>query len=853
MEGASSVRTSPHRVGFAGALVTLASVLLAGPAATSAQAVEPIRLFARVLIPSPGGDQAAGFARALSRGPQDTVAVGAPIAVPQGGTDPVGRVFVFSDLFNFDPTVDFVALDGPAANGLFGAALADLDASGALLIGAPGEDAGRGALYRAPQGGPPLTRTGAPSSLAAGAAFGSALAPAGPGFAVVGAPGAAGGAAFDIGLDDPPPPPLPLPPPLASDGALFGAAVEVSDDGDRAFVGAPFASGPLGDVGAVYVFDLSTGVLLCTLADPTPQPQDGFGASLAAGPGFVVVGAPFADAGSQSQLVEGAGAVYVFDDPVLCPPSGIALPIATIGNPDPTADTAFGTAVAVFGQAPEDLRILVGAPFDDSDARDGGAVYQFYGDRATPDFGLPLRQQPRLVPIIEGFDQFGARFGSSIAPIGSDFLAVAAPGADGATNAAVVVFHTDDCGHVFALGLERAGDAATTDFVENCACGPTEGMSCSDGIPCTTPDRCVGLKCIGTPGDCPKDPNPCFVARCDPNAGGCVSELDPTVCDDGDPCTIDSCNPATGQCNPPIRANGCTCKNDAACDDHDICDGGEVCARCKGCDLYRTGRACCDKPRTCVTEFAGPPAGTSCNDGNACTQGDVCTGGKCSGTPCDDRNPCTVEHCDAVLGCVSQALDCDDHDSCTADSCVAGSCQHTRVDVAPCTSACVDGAADCYDGDPCTQDTCNAGSCQHTRLDGLSCPPACVDGAADCNDGDPCTRDTCNAGICGHQPLQGFDAVRCTFDAACAGQDVMPVVTKLQKTGDLIERAGQTEKKSRRRTLACKAIATTRRARKLAQRLSRKDHVATPCRDGLVDALMRQAVTARSLFTGGCP
>jgi hypothetical protein len=108
-------------------------------------------------------------------------------------------------------------------------------------------------------------------------------------------------------------------------------------------------------------------------------------------------------------------------------------------------------------------------------------------------------------------------------------------------------------------------------------------------------------------------------------------------------------------------------------------------------------------------------------------------------------------------------------------------------------------------------------------------------------------------GACGHDALHGFEAVTCTYVMACTGQDVTAVATKLQKTGDLIAQADQTGKKSKRRKLACKAIATTKRAKKLAQRLGRKGNVAIPCRDELVDALVGQAAAARALFKGRCP
>jgi hypothetical protein len=517
-----------------------------------------------------------------------------------------GRVFPFRFIYpRLDPRPDSPVDGSPAANGLFGAALArlkdDLQSSPGdyLLIGAPGEDEKRGVVYLYLNGVEKILRLTPepPLSLSPGAAFGSAIAAAGQ-LALVGAPGTpatGGGSAFLLNFHSLPDPPMfsKLESPKPTAGTLFGAAVALSSDGSYALVGAPFEDG---GKGAVYVFKTSDASLVCTFVDPNPAPaaQDGFGTSLATGndlvtgKDFVIVGAPFADAG----LVEGAGEAHVFDltfdDTTPCPPSGIATPTVTITNPAPSFDAGFGTAVAV-----TDLRILVGAPLDDPPgAPDGGVVYQFDGDRMSQDFGKRLTQE-RLLPVFPGFSHPGARFGSVIAPIavtGSDpVVAVSAPGNGETSNAAVLVF-AEDISTAAPLALTRAFAQRDCSQIPGCttppdggpaicscvaSCSDSEGCHCQDdGIDCTE-DICMDRECVHTPRDTLCGDG----KRCDP-VKGCVFEC---ACDDGDPCTIDSCDPDTGSCDHSLRAEGCRCGQYEPCaDDGNECNGILLCVRCKG-------------------------------------------------------------------------------------------------------------------------------------------------------------------------------------------------------------------------------------------------------------------------------
>jgi len=114
-----------------------------------------------------------------------------------------------------------------------------------------------------------------------------------------------------------------------------------------------------------------------------------------------------------------------------------------------------------------------------------------------------------------------------------------------------------------------------------------DGYYCSDGLSCTSPDRCTKGTCIGT-NTC-NDLNPCTADVCDAKLKKCVfapvkdgtgcddnSKCTPATqckagkcplvtksCDDGKPCTFDFCDPATAQCSH--TADPTCCSKDSDC------------------------------------------------------------------------------------------------------------------------------------------------------------------------------------------------------------------------------------------------------------------------------------------------
>lgn len=92
----------------------------------------------------------------------------------------------------------------------------------------------------------------------------------------------------------------------ASPSALFGWSIAI--DGLRLYVGAPHADPGGYQTGAVYVYDLLTGLELIQILASDYAQYDAFGTSVAARGGMLVVGAP----GSDDQGPE-SGTAYVFD------------------------------------------------------------------------------------------------------------------------------------------------------------------------------------------------------------------------------------------------------------------------------------------------------------------------------------------------------------------------------------------------------------------------------------------------------------------------------------------------------------------------------------------------------------
>jgi hypothetical protein len=176
----------------------------------------------------------------------------------------------------------------------------------------------------------------------------------------------------------------------ASDGS-FGEAVAVA--GDLVAVGAPRETREAPQVGAVYVFDGTTGALRRRIANPTPQAGEMFGAHLVADGSRLLVAAP-----RHRDAAHEGGAVYLFEAA-----SGRLL--MTFGGPALGRCSEFGSGLALQDQA-----VLVGAPHCAEAGVDGAvSVYDATSGRRRLTITNPRSGQPSL-------------FGGAVAFLGGDVL-----------------------------------------------------------------------------------------------------------------------------------------------------------------------------------------------------------------------------------------------------------------------------------------------------------------------------------------------------------------------------------------------------------------------------------------------
>ena len=195
-----------------------------------------------------------------------------------------------------------------------------------------------------------------------------------------------------------------LPPP--SDAGRFGSSVDV--DGDTIVVGAPGSFIP----GEVHVLTRGTGGWSHSqeLVSPTTANRDSFGASVSIDGNRIVAGSPGVD--------EERGIVHYFvrgtDD--------VWDPLTPFTDPDGAPGDHFGRSVAIDWPI-----VVVGAPYDDDHAADGGAAHGFVYETSI---GVPGGTwEHELLPIGGGLAG-DADLGRSVAVQGATVVA-GAPGDTG--------------------------------------------------------------------------------------------------------------------------------------------------------------------------------------------------------------------------------------------------------------------------------------------------------------------------------------------------------------------------------------------------------------------------------------
>jgi len=293
------------------------------------------------------------------------------------------------------------------ASDAFGFSVAGLGNN--VLIGAPLDDAGAGAVYLFDGATGSLLQTFMNPGPDAGDQFGFFVAAVGSNV-LIGAPfddnGAtdAGAAYLFDGATGALLQTFLNPAPVLGDQFGF----RVASAGGNALIGTPFSDISASDDGVVYLFDSVSGTLLQTFLDPTPAIGDQFGASITGVGSNVLIGAPFDDTGASD-----AGAAYLMD-------GATGSLLLTILNPTPAISDQFGSAVAASGST-----LAIAAHLDNTGATDAGAVYLFDGAS-----GALLRTFTNPTPAN------GDQFGFSISAMAGNVIIVGARQDDtGATNA----------------------------------------------------------------------------------------------------------------------------------------------------------------------------------------------------------------------------------------------------------------------------------------------------------------------------------------------------------------------------------------------------------------------------------
>jgi hypothetical protein len=157
----------------------------------------------------------------------------------------------------------------------------------------------------------------------------------------------------------------------------------VALDGDFAAVGAPFFdSGPAAglDVGAVKIYQVSSGKFLHLIKNPDAAPFAYFGQSISISGSVVAVGS-----GSPVGGLAYAGRVDLYD---LSSPAP-NLPFLTLENPSPGERDQFGHSLAIEGD-----RLVVGAWLDDTGGVDSGIAYVYDLGSATPEVPQQVLANP---------------------------------------------------------------------------------------------------------------------------------------------------------------------------------------------------------------------------------------------------------------------------------------------------------------------------------------------------------------------------------------------------------------------------------------------------------------------------
>ncbi len=148
--------------------------------------------------------------------------------------------------------------------------------------------------------------------------------------------------------------------PTPEPGDFFGTSVAISDS--FVAVSAPSDNTGAENAGQVYIFGTSNGTLLRTIANPTPVLNDRFGDRVKITGNYLIVSSENA-----SGLTK-VGQLHVFD-------MRTGKLLAELDNPTPSSNDLFGIGSAVDNVSVDGTRLVIGASGDDLDGPDHGLVY----------------------------------------------------------------------------------------------------------------------------------------------------------------------------------------------------------------------------------------------------------------------------------------------------------------------------------------------------------------------------------------------------------------------------------------------------------------------------------------------
>ena len=454
----------------------------------------------------------------------------------------------------------------PTANDRFGAAVGVVGSL--VIVGAPGADDGKGAVYLFDSTTGELVREMRRADGEADDRFGGAVMGAGTRL-VLGVPGRNRriGAAYVYNLLTPADPGALLPRSGGTFGEEYGGALG-SSLGNFLVAAPRFRLNPAIDrAGIVYHFDRTSLGVTFSMTRPTPKQQVEFGYAVAGIGGTIAIGAPFDNQGTTGP--RNGGAVYLYN-------AGTGQYAATIFQPEPNIGDKFGFAVSAVGN-----KLLVGSPRD-GDERTGEV---FVYDPAAPVTPLHVIGKPNA--------DRGDEFGNAVAAVGTNILVGARGDDDLASNSGAAYLFANDGTPLYTFSNpnpsreDHFGWAVTSNgrnvvvgapddnevgqdagqaylFVDLAPDPPGGGDPCNDNDVCTfdsggSPESCVHERlpgCCNVANDCSdgdqcNDVDACVNHECVAQDPGCSDDI---------ACTMD-CAPATGCIAPeaPPGFSGLIC------------------------------------------------------------------------------------------------------------------------------------------------------------------------------------------------------------------------------------------------------------------------------------------------------